>query len=575
MPDNEASDGPENSAPKCELCDCAVHGEAHSTDDYDILCESCYGEMWQCSKCGTHKHDDDESGCESVSGDTICENCQDTMGTCVYCELLIDFNSDSYIENPHEYAHCCDGCSTEAIMYCCDNCGNDVYYSEINHEHAEDGICYDCYNRRACHIRSDISQTIKIADVLLSKHYSRASTSVMDFYRYFYGGYGENYANTSTSLEKSGGGYGKGYGYYNSHIKVASMNITAMTDYFYKFIRTNALMCDHRKYGLFNPLIQHFGSAIKFYDLQESVYINGDELSMQEYGKDYTRYQMETVSKSTITHLLTDDLEKDKGQLRSSLIKSFGGSLGNRLALLYNKNSNWYKDFEEYKTNADAIKLRVKVGFDVEDMGDMLDFNDKVGSCQISGNRETYAFGMMDMVANPHLTFLIYEGKVMVGRSVVRLWKDPSNANSITYVAPSRLYLSKYTHVKGAIYNDMFSAVNDWAQINFGANNYKMVAYSQTQHDNASVRDYLEHTRWAIKDDMKPAKLVTNWWHTWFLEKPDTDDSMVTYYKDERMHDEYAQVSDGELRHENYAAREVVQSRYYSIVEEANNTNEQ
>ena len=575
MPETEANDGPENSVPKCELCECAVTGEAHSTDDYSILCECCYGELWQCSKCGAHKHDDEESGSESVSGDIICENCQDTMGTCVNCELLINFNSDAYIENPHEYQHCCDDCAGEATMYYCDECGNDVYYSEVNHDHAQDAqLCYDCYNRRACHISNDVTKTIKLSDVLLSKHYGRASGSVMDFYRMFYGSYGDEFHQTETAIEKSGGGYGKGYGYYNSHIKVASLNITAMTDYIYKFIRTNALMCDHRKYGLYNPLIKHFATAIKFYDLQESVYIQGDELSMQDYGKDYTRYQMERVSKTQITQMLTEDLEKDKGQLRSSLIKSFNGSLGNRLALLYNKKSAWYKDFADYKTNADAIKLRVKVGFDIEDMGDMLDFNDAVGSCQIGGNRESYAFGLMDMVANPHLVFLIYDGKRLIGRSLVRLWKDPLDADSITFVAPSRLYLSKYTHVKGAIYNDMFSAVNDWAQMNFGADNYKMIAYTTTQHDNASVRDYLAHSRWTTKDS-RPATLVTNWWHTWFLEKPDASDAMLTYYKDERMHDEYARVSDGELRHEDYAAREVVQSRYYTIVEEANNTNEQ
>jgi hypothetical protein len=348
-----------------------------------------------------------------------------------------------------------------------------------------------------------------------------------------------------------------------------------MANHFYKIIKHNAMMCDHRKYGLYNPVIDYFKDAIKFYDVENGVYVDGKDMSMSNLGAGYIRqYQVENVDVPHLIQMIKSDLE-GKGTLRNAIIKSVNGSLGNRLGIIYGKSANWYTDFEEYKTNATSIKLKVQIGFDPVDLEDLVAFNggEAVNSCQIASNKMTYAFGLIDLVVNPHLLFLIRdENDTIIGRSIIRIWHHKGDDSNMVYIAPSRVYLSKYTHAKRAIYNEVFAGVQGWAKIQYG-DNFRLIAYSNSNHD-SPVYSYLDRQQWGVSQEAKPGRLDTEMWHPFWHERPYESDSRLTYYQDERMSDEHVNIFDPNLNHQSYAVMERLSTQSYEIISEVNKTNE-
>tara|TARA_R110000744_G_scaffold2344_9_gene9546 strand:+ start:469 stop:2190 length:1722 start_codon:yes stop_codon:yes gene_type:complete len=552
---------------KCDICDAVVSGEVHSCDDYETVCGDCYEDLIVCDFCNIRC----DTGNTTIAGETICDSCSSDCHCCVGCEQLISLGRHDYYENPNDYQYCCHNCSRETDMLSCNDCGNCVYYSEIGEDWAENEQCYDCYNSQGQSIEDFINSASITADkVTLTKHYDAAPQSVMQFYYNFYDGNAENMEHNESILQKSGGGYGKGYGYYNTSIEIASDTVIKMTSHCYNFIRSKRLYCDHRKFGIYNPFVDFFSAAIKFINEDTGDYLNGSDLSMEELGKNFNRYSISTIDKRLIRKMLEDDL-KDKNELRHKITKAINGSFGKRLPLKIFNDDTFWGQFEKYKTNSAASKLKVRIGFDAKDMMPLLQFNRDVGSCQIRTNQESYAFGMMDMLTNPHLLYLIYEGDKIIGRAVIRLFKDTDG--DITYVAPSRLYLTKFTHVKSTLYHSMFSAVNEWANMNFGSDKVKMIAYTKSRHDSASVYEYLDINLWNQMPTPESATtLQTSWWHQWWLEKPSNDEAEFIYYKDEDMISEYSRViaTDSHNITENYntASREVLNSRHFYIIEE-------
>ena len=135
----------------------------------------------------------------------------------------------------------------------------------------------------------------------------------------------------------------------------------------------------------------------------------------------------------------------------------------------------------------------------------------------------------------------------------------------------------------------MFTAVNEWANMNFGSSKFKMIAYNRTRHDSAAVWDYLNKNQFCHPSEPNKT-LHTAWWHQWWNERPSSDEAEFLYYKDETMTSQYGNVypdrvdgtqnigsADAVVDNHpayDYASREYLNSRHYYIVEERNNTNE-
>ena len=566
MPEDTSNEESNAEEPiKCDSCCAVVTGEVHSCDDYEVICGQCYIDLVVCDYCNSRC----DNGHETVASDTVCDSCSQDCHCCIGCDLLINLSRHDYYENPHDYQYCCNSCASEIEMLCCNDCGCDVYYSESGEDWTENEQCYNCYNNQASSIRDAVSRTITADKVTLTKHYDAAPSSVMQFYYNFYDGNTENMSHIESVLQKSGGGYGKGYGYYNTSVEIASDTVEKMSTHCYNFIRSRRLYCDHRKFGIYNPFVDFFSAAIRYVDEKTGEYSNGSAITMDEIGKNFNRYSISSIDKFKIMQMLQDDL-KDKNELRNKIIKTINGSFGKRLPLKLYKDDLFWSNFEKFKTNSAASKLKVRIGFDAKDMMDVLAFNRKVGSCQVRSNQETYSFGMMDMLTNPHLLYLIYDGDEIIGRSVIRLLK--ASDDDTTYVAPSRLYLSKFTHVKSALYNSMFTAVQEWAGINFGPSKFKMIAYNSTRHDNMCVYDYLDNDIWKKVANKEEKTLHTNWWHQWWLEKPGNDEADYLYYKDEELTSNHTRLTSTDehkvTSHYNYASREGLFSRHFYIIED-------
>jgi hypothetical protein len=454
-------------------------------------------------------------------------------------------------------------------MFDCESCGCEIYFNEAGTDNASEGMCYDCYNRREISIDNIISNVSKIDKVPLSKHYQEAEDKVMQYFMDFYGYDRDNYANTPTQLQKSGGGYGKGYGFYNTSLEISSNTLKEMKNHIYTMLKSRIMISDHRKYGLYHAVQEIFAEALDFYDANSGEIVNGSAIDLAQRGREWTRFSLENVNANKIYEMITADIKDGGGEIRARLIKIINGSAGNRAKALFSNNHQFWENFEQYKTNSAVIKLPIKIGFDPDILHDMLKHNHRVNSCQVEGNNESYAFANMDLVTNPHLLALVFDtdGKTLIGRSLIRFFKQNEDDTDITYVAPSRLYLSNYTHAKSEIYNEVFAAVDEWAAINFG-DKYKLIAYGRSNHDSPVV-DFLNRDKFKIKarDVNPPASLITNWWHTWFQEKPDNNEAKFVYYQDEVLDTQFIRITDAKKRHQQYAARESLYRQHYNIVE--------
>jgi len=567
----------ENETLQCECCDGdTADMEVHTTDQFAVVCEECYeNKFYCCDSCSNTIYEQTDPGNEGVHGECVCRDCTNENTRCVSCENVVIPRFHEYYEHPHDYEQCCSNCAEDYEMFCCDSCGTEVYYSEAGQEHAEETMCYDCYNRTQCHIDRSVQSHINKSKVLLSPHYQRADETVRNFFRSFYGYTASDYDHNSIMLPKSGGGYGKGFGYYNSYINVTSSSIRKMKEYVYSLLQNQMMVCDHRKLGLYNPLHDIFSDCFRYYDEKRGEYVAADSVDAAEVGRNWSRYSVSSIDSQKIFEKMRDDMQNG-GALRQKIIKTLSGSARNRLNALYDEHNSFWDYFEQYKTNTAVIKLPIKIGFDPADLDAIRNHNAKVNSCQVESNNESYSFSMIDIVANPHLMCLIYDtdGKTIIGRSVVRLFKEKDAEDSKTYVCPSRLYLSNYTHAKQEIYDEMFCAVDAWGKKNF-ENKSQLIAGTLSHHDTPPA-DMLSTTKFNKKSytDNGDTRLVTQWWHSWFQSKPDNSEARFVYYQDEDMITNFARVNNYDDYHQEYVLREQLRYRQYSQIE-VKNENEQ
>tara|TARA_Y100001973_G_C5206498_1_gene341816 strand:- start:2742 stop:4457 length:1716 start_codon:yes stop_codon:yes gene_type:complete len=561
----------ENNELKCDCCEDSVADmEVHSNEEFAVICELCYeNEFYCCDDCGNTIYEGNDPGNTGVHDEIFCLSCTNENYRCISCENVLIPRLHDYYEHPHDYDRCCNGCAEHTAMCYCQECDADIYYNEAHEEHAQEGYCYDCYNRTRRSIEHQVDSRINISKVLLSNHYETASNDVKDFFRLFYGYSGDDYDHQKIMLPKSGGGYGNGFGYYNSYVRVASRSLKKMKEYIYSLLKSRMFVCDHRKYGLYNPVHDLFRECFKFYDNKTGEYIEGHSVDLQQLGRDWSRFSISAIDSHQIYIKLKRDIETN-GNLRQTLIKAFNGSAKNRLAAIFDEHHSFWNDYESYKTNSAAVKLPIKIGFDPADLQKILNHNARVSSCQVEGNNESYGFGMMDIVTNPHLLALVYDtdGKTIIGRSVIRLFKEQDNEDSKTYIAPSRLYLSNYTHAKTELYNELFVAVDEWGKKNFGEDMSQLVASTSSLHD-TPPSDFINTNRFIKKPTSANSEelLVTQWWHTWFREKPDNSEAKFQYYQDENLGIRCAEINGNTTRYGQFALREDLRYRQYTQLE--------
>jgi len=560
----------QNDELNCECCESSVAGmEVHSSETFAVICENCFeDDFYCCDECnGTH-YEPSDSPSEGIHGELFCSECTNDNHRCISCENVLIPRIHDYYEDPNDYHYCCSGCADSYAFSDCQECGTELYYDSVHEECAQEGYCYDCYNKQNCGIENHVTNSVKIEKIALSKHYKSGNEPVMDFFRHFYGYTGDSFEHNRIMLPKSGGGYGNGFGYHNTYLKIASISIKKMKEYIYNMIKSKMFVQDHRKLGLYNPMHQLFGDCFKYYDNKTGDYFTGDELDDKFVGQNWSRYSISAVDSRMIYEKLKVDIQ-DGGMLRQKIIKSLSGSARHRLSAIFDEHHSFWNDFEQYKTNTAVTKLPIKIGFDPADLNAIKQHNCRVSSCQVESNNESYAFSMIDLVVNPHLVALIYDekGKSIIGRSVVRLFKQKGDETNKTFIAPSRLYLSDLTHAKSELYNELFVAVDKWGKKNF-EDGSQLIAGTESLHDTPPAQ-MLSPSRFIQKptSDNNDARLYTQWWHTWFREKPDNDEAKFVYYQDEGMQTDIARIPDYDKFHEEYALRETLRYRQYTQLE--------
>ena len=577
---------PEDEAIKCPCCANDVDPDEvlHSTQENGDVCSDCYDELWNCDCCGD-EHIDDHSRIVDICGEFVCS-------TCASNEYYVCDASGEYFNHSREEYYSADGhivhsdyANDYEIDTCC-SCGCDIYINEIYSDHWENANqCYDCYNSAEKHISEQSYGTITGKQVGLTKHYrriggaetdTRLAKSLYDFKRDFYGSY-QSYENSDLYLIKSNKGYGADFGWWDSHLEVASEHYRVFAGYIRDMISHNMFIVEHKKYGLYHPLRDIFKTAIQYYDKAEGTTRKASEISLEAMGSNWLRYTLDYVSVQKIIAMLRENKTEDGANLKKLLSNVFNRSYKNRITGVYDNDSSFHRDYQTYQTNTSNVELPVRIGFDAGVLKETHRFNRKVGSCQVDSNNESYSFGMMDMITNPHLFLLIYdkEGASIIGRSIIKFYKHEGgwgDKEAPIYIAPSRLYLSEYTNAKNDVYASMFKAVNNFAKETFG-DNYIMLCHRYSRHD-TSIKGILRDQA-DFKFIEMDRDVYSEWWHPYWLEKPSSDEADFTYYQDESANANIRRLNGLNELNQDFAVHERIRARDIEIIEVIEKNNEQ
>ena len=569
---------PEEEANKCPSCDNTVDPDEvlHSTLNHGDVCSDCYDEMWNCDCC-RDEHIEEGDRIVDINGEYVCF-------TCASNEYYVCDSSGEYFNHSREDFYSADGhivhsdYAEEYEMDTCCHCGCSVYINEVYSDHWENANkCYDCYENAETHISDQSYGTITGKQIGLSKHYRflgstkdvKSAKSLYDFKRDFYGGYMHSYENSDLYLIKSNKGYGADFGWWDSSLKVASQHYRTMATYIRDMISHNMFIVEHKKYGLYHPLRDIFKSCIKYYDRSIGEVREGKDITLEALGSDWLRYTLDFCSSEKIIAMLKDNKTEDGANLKKLITNVFNRSYKNRISGVYPSDSDFHKDYNTFQTNSSNMRLPVRIGYDADILKQASRFNRKVGSCQVDSNNETYAFGMMDMITNPHLFLLIYDkdGDTIIGRSIIKFYKQEKgwgDKDATMYIAPSRLYLTEYTNAKKDVYASMYEAVNQFGKQTFG-DNYKLLCHKYSRHDNSIksiIRDQANFHFKPMEHDVS-----SEWWHPYWLEKPSSDEAEYTYYQDESATTNVCRMKGINEMNQDYAVCERIRANEIEIIE--------
>ena len=568
---------------KCPNCSEAVEADEvmHSTSTHGDVCSDCYDEVWCCDNCSDEYIGYNQSTTD-IHGDAVCQSCiDDEYHICESSDEYFNFNREEYYSYGGTIVHS-DYASDYEADSCC-NCGCSIYMNEVYADYWEDSQqCYDCHNKRERHINEDAFTSNN--KVNLDKHYRKFGSeqsspsiekSIYSFKKQFYGDY-QSYESSNLYLMKSHIGYGSDYGFWRSEMEVTSEHYKKFAHHLRDMISHNLFIVEHKKYGLYHPLRDVFSSCIQYYDKKESSVRAGKDLSMEQLGHEWLRFNLDFVDVRKMTHQLRHNKTNEGADLRKLLNNIFNRSYKNRIPGYYDDNSTYWPLLQQYQTNSSGIKLPVRVGFDASLMKEWSRFNETVGSCQVSHNNESYAFGMMDMLTNPHLLLLVYDehDDHIIGRSVVKFYKDDwKDKSAPIYITPSRLYLSEQTQAKKDIYVSVFKCLHQFGVETFGEAgiDFHIAVHKYSRHD-SSIKSYVaDSSNFTFKPIEK--ELATAWWLPYWLEKPHTDEAEYCYYQDESASMHF--IRNSSLKHSTYAAQERIRAHNIEIIEVKQKENEQ
>jgi hypothetical protein len=564
----------------CEICHDAVDADnVQSTDEYEVICSPCMDEFWTCVDCSGQYNDDDY---HDLSHGRVCQSCinDGDYGSCYCCEDIIQLSSgDHFYDGNYTGEYACSDCGDEELREC-ENCGSSIIWSECGSDNYDHGLCYDCHNRPTTSIEHYVgSRTISRSNVQTLKSYVPAADSTGYFANWFYDGNDYNHNNINVDILKGAKGIisadeEERPAWWDSKMSITSGVYRDTAVIIYRLINSNTFLTEHKKYGLYHPMRHLFRKCITYRDVSGDV-LNGADLSLQAQGEDYFGYSIDYVDKRRIASALAENKTDDGADLRRAIHQIFSRAYKLRLpqwiAGLRDEVSqrHWNTTLQNYNTNASNLYLDISIGFENNFalFKEINRFNERCSSCQTANNRDSYAFGYMDMFTNPHLfAFIRNEEGAIIGRSVIRLFKaDWALESEPVYVAPSRLYLTEHTQAKSDVYVGLFEAVNRWATETF--TNHHMIAYRSSRHD-TSIRSILSNhpNKVALELDT-PLQLQTQAWLPYWRTRPRSGDSDFTYYRDEDQRVQFYNVEGSTNRAEDYAVKELLSTHSYAIVE--------
>ena len=571
----------------CEICSTSIEEtDVQSTSSHEAVCSDCYAAMWECTDCCEH-HDDDADQYETTSG-TICNSCRENgeYTNCFECDTLIALNNDSYYyDEDHHGEHCCESCGENTLFEC--NCGREVPWYEAGHDHSRESQCQRCWNNYNTHIsrssNMNSAQKLELNSINLKDSYTAVSSTTRSFFEWFYGNMGDDFEYNSIQIKKGASGVGGQLNWHSQPITVKSEIYLTTGQMFGEMINSEFFITEHKKYGLYHPLRHLFRRALKYYDLSAREYIEGVELSMDRLGKNYFNFRVERLDPDIIAEMLADNKTEDGADLKRAVNQIMTRAYKHRFPARTAAYPQWETTLESYKTNSSNIELTLEIGYSDAIMKELVRFNTGV-SCQERCNKDNYAFGLMDMVVNPHLFALIRDKEdAVIGRSVIRFWKsDWSDSSAPIYIAPSRLYLTGHTNSKKDAYIAMFTGINEWAKQTFknerkvngklhAWTNYKIIAYKGSRHD-SSISSYLMNSSKLklVEPSDRNVKYFTQTWLPWWITKPENSEAQFTYYTDEDQRPQIREVADFTDNSEKYAVFEMVYADTFKIVEVTN-----
>jgi hypothetical protein len=568
---------------ECEVCGAEEQSEnIESTANYECVCEPCRSNMWECNDCNEEFTADNDK--YDVPCGDVCHDCRHggDYSDCDSCGDIIDMrNGDYYNDSEYSGEIVCHNCS-DSTCASCRICGDDIHFHEIGSDHYHAEKCENCYYKNDTHI-SEFTRgaTLNLENLQLKDSYRQMTTTEFRAVEAFYGSSMENYDYNPYLIKKDCLGpridsADDAKAWWNGQIKLSSPVYKRVAQMFYELMQLDTFLTEHKRYGIYHPLRHLFRKHIKYYNRKEGGTIKGDEISMQELGQNYWNYSLEFVNTDEITTMLRENNTDDNADLKRAINQIFSRAYKLKFPQYAEfKGGTWAEYFQQYQTNVINTMVNVQIGFDMPTLMENFKRGDQIRSCQTPTNKESYAFGAIDMAVNPHLLAILRDKDgLLIGRSVIRLFKEQWDDEHPMIIAPSRIYLAQHSNVKKEVYVGLFQALNTWAGESF-AEGHQLIAYRHSRHDSSIISFIRDSNKLAMDVCNTRPSLNTLEWLPFWSSKPDQSDADFTYYKDEDQRCRLSNVNRGsEVTHIEYAAHEILNGDEYYYIEVKNN-NEQ
>ena len=574
---------------KCEKCDCVINDDVFSNSEHDALCLSCFEDYASCNDC-SESCDTSDEGVIEHHGHYYCEDCAScNFSSCEQTGNRIHLERDEIYEW-EGWVYSASG-AEDATGYECTNCGHCVSVRESCENEGEDHVyneqCYNCWeNQQNTRMLADEPlRGIKRSIILDKRYFALYGThesplkgqarSAGTWLNSFYGHRLENYGHNNIMIKKGGDPEKRdNYSWWHSTMKIRSNLNEEIETWLKRFIQEDDLKVPHKKLGTYHPFRDFFGAYLEC--SLENIVTDDEGVETEKYRSQYSgypgedvSYYIETMHSRALRQTIDNNRLRIRGQVGKLRLVKMKGALNKIITKNYELLEKIYPDriktfklsWEKYLTNSVYLEVPVKIGFDPAIQSDIEQFNYDVNSCQSSRYVDTLAHGFADMLVNPHLYLLIMspsDPERIIGRSVLRVWRKPhpdkkSNEDfegDTRFIAPSRLYLSQYTHAKNEIYANVFAAADEWAKKMF--DEHILVAYGKSRHDACSpaeyiknstlvkpiIRDGLQHYNRRQRDEEYNSNpLVTDWWYPFWQGAPSEEGDYI-YYNDEYQRSE-------------------------------------